>query len=71
MVYVILTGKGSFAYKTVAKKLETIIKELGYGDKLKANEDGSLPTMAIVELISKEPKVMDIVGKFANITRAF
>lgn len=71
LVYVILTGKGSFAYKTVAKMLETIIKELGYGDKLKANEDGSLPTMEIVELISKEPKVMDFVGKFANITRAF
>lgn len=71
LVYVILTGKGSFAYKTVAKKLEAIIKELGYGDKLKANEDGSLPTMEIVELISKEPKVMELAGKFANITRAF
>lgn len=71
LVYVILTGKGSFAYKTVAKKLEAIIKELGYGDKLKANEDGSLPTMEIVELISKEPKAMELAGKFANITRAF
>lgn len=71
LVYVILTGKGSFAYKTVAKKLETIIKDLGYGDKLKANEDGSLPTNEIVELISKEPKAMELAGKFANITRAF
>lgn len=71
LVYVILTGKGSFAYKTVAKKLETIIKDLGYGDRLKANEDGSLPTNEIVELISKEPKAMELAGKFANVTKTF
>ena len=69
LIYVILTGKGSFAYKTVAKKLETIIKDLGYGDKLKANEDGSLPTLEIVEQIAKEPKVMELAGKFANIAQ--
>lgn len=69
LVYVILTGKGSFAYKTVANKLKEILIDLGYGDKLKANADGSLPTMEIVELISKEPKAMELAGKFANIAR--
>lgn len=66
LVYVILTGKGSFAYKTVANKLKDLLTELGYADKLKANKDGSLPTVEIVELISKEPKVMELAGKFAN-----
>lgn len=69
LVYVILTGKGSFAYKTVANKLKNLLTELGYADKLKANEDGSLPTMEIVELIAKEPKVMELAGKFANIAQ--